>query len=81
MPRITAVVKNLIIINVLVYIGAQVLLGENQGILAFHQPGGRYFNPFQIVSHMFMHGSFNHLLFNMLSLFFLGPIVESTSRI
>jgi membrane associated rhomboid family serine protease len=34
------------------------------------------FMPLQIVASMFMHGSVNHLVMNMLSLFFLGPIVE-----
>ena len=27
---------------------------------------------------MFVHGSFNHILVNMLGLFFIGPVVEKT---
>ncbi len=38
--------------------------------------GSTGFMPMQIVTSMFMHGSTNHLIMNMLSLFFLGPIVE-----
>jgi membrane associated rhomboid family serine protease len=34
------------------------------------------FMPMQIVTSMFMHGNTNHLVMNMLSLFFLGPIIE-----
>jgi membrane associated rhomboid family serine protease len=34
------------------------------------------FMPMQIVTSMFMHGNANHLIMNMLSLFFLGPFVE-----
>jgi membrane associated rhomboid family serine protease len=39
-------------------------------------PASDYFQPYQIISHMFMHSSVGHLFFNMLSLFFLGPYVE-----
>jgi membrane associated rhomboid family serine protease len=39
-------------------------------------PHSPTFMPMQIVTSMFMHGSTNHLVMNMLSLFFLGPIVE-----
>ena len=34
------------------------------------------FRPFQILSYMFTHADFTHILFNMLSLVFLGPMVE-----
>ena len=82
MPRVTEVVKHLLIINVLVYIGA--LVAANTGlipspsVLALYPFGSELFHPYQIVSHMFMHdwGSFGHLMFNMLTLFFLGPWVE-----
>lgn len=76
MPRITEVVKNLIIINVLVFAGAWFILDGNVGALAMHWPTSPYFKPFQIVSHMFMHGSIMHLLFNMVALFMFGPPLE-----
>ena len=86
LPRLTGVVKNLIIINVIVYFGAIVLeqtTGIPREILYMWPPNcqqavpwGAPFQPFQIVTHMFMHGSLSHILFNMLSLYFLGPLVE-----
>jgi membrane associated rhomboid family serine protease len=85
-PRLTGVVKNLIIINVIVYLGAMLLessAGIPRQILYMWPPNslaeapwGQPFQPFQIVSHMFMHGGTSHILFNMLTLYFLGPMVE-----
>lgn len=85
------VVRHLIIINVLVFIGSYAILGSetwsytdreytNLGrlFLAVYLPGSEHFRPFQIVTHMFMHGDLGHLAFNMLSLFFFGPMVEMT---
>lgn len=89
MLRLTDVVKNLLIINVLVFFAVKFLIPipglERFFVLVY--PGHAYpdpmsgvmytFEPVQIVTHMFMHGSVQHLLFNMLGLFFLGPLVES----
>lgn len=76
MIRITEVVKHLLIINVIIYFGTQFLLPDSR-MLSLYYPASEHFQPYQIVSHMFMHGDFSHLLFNMLTLFFLGPMVES----
>ncbi len=46
--------------------------------LAMFYPRSDYFRPWQIVTHMFMHGSFTHLLFNMFALFMFGPPIEMT---
>ena len=79
--NITPVVKNLLIINVLVYFGAITLgssLGEgfiNQW-LAVHYPTSEYFKPIQLITYMFMHGSLTHILFNMFGLYMFGPPVE-----
>ena len=88
--RITDVVKHLLIINILMYIGAWILLQGNRDLLAmwyplpeqmiqyeYIKPYLKDFQPFQIVTHMFMHGSEGHLFFNMLGLFFFGPYLES----
>ncbi len=85
----SGVVKHLILLNVLVFIGSYVLLGsegwnplvgdyEHLGrlSLALFMPGSAHFQPYQLVTHMFMHGSLGHLAFNMLSLFFFGPMIE-----
>ncbi len=76
MNRITDVVKNLLIINVIVFFGVRLL---PQGLLPefnLYSPQTGLFKPFQIITHLFMHADERHLFFNMLSLFFLGPMVE-----
>lgn len=85
----SGVVRHLIILNVLMFIGTYAILGSetvnyNTGeieslgrlYLAAYMPGSPHFEPFQIVTHMFMHGDLGHLAFNMLALYFFGPMVE-----
>lgn len=83
------IVLHLIIINALMYIGSFALLGQElwnprtreiaelgRLKLAAFMPGSQYFEPYQIITHMFMHGNLMHLLFNMMALFFFGPAIE-----
>jgi membrane associated rhomboid family serine protease len=82
MMRLTDVVKSLIILNVVIYFAAVVLFPQFGDWLPFHYPRiitreGTSFQPFQIITHMFMHGGITHLLFNMVGLFFFGPPLES----
>ena len=88
MHRVTDVVKNLMIINVIVFFAVRYLIPVpgidrffmlvNPG-LEFADGGIIYkFEPIQIITHMFMHGDVTHLFFNMLGLYFLGPYVESS---
>lgn len=84
MFRLTDVVKNLILLNVVVYlVGILVLpkVGLGPQFLFMYDPFEPLsgFQAYQIVSHMFMHdpGGFSHILFNMLTLAFLGPMVET----
>lgn len=91
------IVKNLIIINVLVFL-AQTMFDRQYnltGILAlypaipeqlrqylveFRHPEylqGERFYPYQIATHMFTHGSFMHILFNMFGLWMFGKILEN----
>ncbi len=79
MPKITEIVKNIIIINVIVYFGTVTLPDAfssyaNLGAMYFFK--SPFFRPFQLVTSMFMHANFMHLAMNMLGLYFLGPIVE-----
>lgn len=79
LPRLSDGVKHLIIINALVFFGAMTLngFGISAQTLALHHPGSPDFRIWQFITHFFMHGSFNHLMFNMLSLYFLGGMVET----
>lgn len=76
MGRLTDVVKHLLIINVIVFVAFGIIFSQYAGYLYLY-PNKIEFQPYQIVSHMFMHGGMQHILFNMLSLFFLGPMVEN----
>lgn len=75
MQRLTPVVKNIVIINVIVFI-AQGLVPSLTGIISLHKLGAESFAPYQFFTYMFAHGGFFHIFFNMLMLFFLGPLLE-----
>ena len=73
------VVKNLIIINVVMLILTELLKisGINlNGILGLYFPKSEFFRSWQVVTHMFMHGDFIHLLFNMFALWMFGRVLE-----
>ena len=46
---------------------------EHFSLFYFKSP---FFKPFQLVTHMFMHGGFAHILFNMYALFIFGSVLE-----
>jgi membrane associated rhomboid family serine protease len=75
------VVKNIIMLNVLmllVYYGAARVFGiDLNSVLGLYFPKSEQFMPLQIVTHMFMHGGFWHLFFNMYALFIFGQILEN----
>jgi membrane associated rhomboid family serine protease len=76
MERISDVVKHLLIINILMFFGTN-LLGEGIRMsLALYFPTSEYFRPYQLVTHMFMHGNLSHLFFNMFALYMFGPPLE-----
>ncbi|MCQ4035876.1 rhomboid family intramembrane serine protease [Kaistella montana] len=75
--QIPPITRNIIIINVVVFILTYLLNSEMmyQYLAAFY-PFSPFFHSWQILTHMFMHGSFMHILFNMLTLYSFGPILE-----
>jgi membrane associated rhomboid family serine protease len=77
---IPPVVKNLIIINALMLLATYIL--EMKGIdlakiLGLHYVQSPDFRPYQLVTHMFMHGNLMHLVFNMFALWMFGRVLES----
>ncbi len=79
--NIPPITKNLLIINVLFYIVSLYFLkiGTNLiPVLGTHYFGSPLFEPYQIITHMFMHdlNSFMHILFNMLLLVMFGGHLE-----
>jgi membrane associated rhomboid family serine protease len=75
------VVKNIIMLNILMllasYAGGIAFGIDLNRLLGLYFPESELFKPFQILTHMFMHGSFWHIFFNMYALFIFGPILES----
>jgi len=78
--NIPPVVKNLIIINVLMLLATYIVsmrgvdLNSVLGLHFFLSPA---FRPYQLVTHMFMHGGITHLFFNMFALWMFGRILEN----
>lgn len=98
MSSLTDAVKNLLIINVVLFIGTMAILGDPAGqafqilvsqpdsadflewkkmILALFYPTSDYFQPYQLITHMFMHSDMGHLFFNMFGLYMFGPPIEN----
>lgn len=78
---ITDAVKHLLIINVLMYIGMMTVGHQGEPFstwFALHFPKNPLFQPWQVLTHMFMHSSqtFAHILFNMFALWMFGTAVE-----
>ncbi len=77
------VVKNLIIINIICFLpslfyshgfsGNSDPVAEHFGVYYFNSP---LFRPWQVITHMFIHGGWVHIFFNMFVLFSFGPAVE-----
>ena len=78
MQKTTPIVLNLIIINALVFV-AQMVLDKTTGLtnyIALYSYQSDLFKPYQLVTHMFAHGGFMHILFNMYALWMFGAVLE-----
>jgi membrane associated rhomboid family serine protease len=77
---IPPIVKNLIFINILMllayYAVGSIFDIDLNRILGLYFPKSELFKPIQIVTHMFMHGGFTHLFFNMFALYMFGQVLE-----
>ena len=76
LSSIPAATKNIILINVCIWI--MTALNENfmYEKFALFYPTSPFFHWWQPVTHMFMHGGFFHLFFNMYTLYFFGRVLE-----
>ena len=74
--QIPTVTKNLLAINILMFIAT--CINENFMVMNFAMfyPASPFFKPWQLLTHMFMHDGFWHVFFNMYSLLMFGSILE-----
>ncbi|HOY37923.1 MAG TPA: rhomboid family intramembrane serine protease [Bacteroidales bacterium] len=73
------VVKNILIINIILFLATYIL--QRTGInlndyLAIYSIKSSHFQPYQLITHMFMHGSIAHIFFNMFALWMFGRVLE-----
>ena len=80
MIQITPMVKQLLILNVLFYIGSQIVGAPAYDLLSMYYPESPQFHFWQIFSHMFMHARYSdnimHIVFNMFALYSFGSALE-----
>src|SRR5690554_7009817 len=75
MNQITPVVKQLLIVNVILFAGT-FIVPELSSYFALYYPESPGFRIWQIITHMFMHGGAAHILFNMFALYSFGSVLE-----
>jgi membrane associated rhomboid family serine protease len=75
MPPLQPVTRALLLINVAVFFLARLFGGGIESVFALW-PLGTNFLPWQVVTYAFLHGSFEHLFFNMLGLWMFGSELE-----
>jgi len=73
---IPPVTKNIIIINIIIFIATQINQNFMIGTFAMFYPTSPYFKIWQPITHMFMHGNIWHIFFNMYTLMIFGMYVE-----
>jgi membrane associated rhomboid family serine protease len=78
---IPPVIKNLLIINILVFLAQQAFGKEMElridmmfGLHDFRSP---FFRIYQLITYMFLHGGWDHILFNMFALWMFGSVLEN----
>ncbi|MGB3618791.1 MAG: rhomboid family intramembrane serine protease [Catalinimonas sp.] len=81
--QLTPVVKNLLLINVGLLAAEYLMVSDSSMFSSLFAQwfGLRYvladsFRPWQFLTYMFIHAGLSHIFFNMLGLFFFGPLLE-----
>jgi rhomboid-like protein len=73
------VVKNLVLLNILMFVATAFLSTPDMDLtnmLGLHYPDSPEFEPYQLVTYMFMHGGIGHIFFNMFALLMFGSQLE-----
>lgn len=74
--NLTPIVRALILANAAVFVLSFLMMPQLLDYLAVYYPQSQSFRIWQILTHMFTHGGWMHLLFNMLTLLSFGPVLE-----
>lgn len=77
---IPSVTKNIIIINVIIWVASEIMKYRGSDFMyeqfALFYVTSPFFKPWQFITHMFMHGGFWHVFFNMYTLLIFGSVLE-----
>ncbi len=76
MGRLTETIKHLLIINILFFVATSLYGNQMYEWFSLYFPQNEHFRFWQILTHMFMHGGFMHILFNMYALWAFGTPLE-----
>ena len=76
LERIPPVTRSLLIINVIMFVATLINEKFMIGTFAMFYPASPLFRWWQPLTHMFMHGGWWHILFNMYTLVMFGMVVE-----
>jgi membrane associated rhomboid family serine protease len=74
LPQVTKIV---LLINVILFILDYLLHNVIIKYLGLYSIHTQAFQPYQLVSHMFLHANLGHIFFNMFGLYMFGKILES----
>jgi membrane associated rhomboid family serine protease len=77
---LSPVVKILLIINVAMFVLTEFIAPNLASLFCVYYPTSEDFQPFQILTHMFMHHGIGHIFFNMFCLATFGPVIEAVWR-
>lgn len=73
--NLPTVTKNLLIINIICFIGSMIFKQASTFFGVFY-PDSPFFKIWQVITYMFMHGGFAHIFFNMFALVMFGGVIE-----
>ncbi|MBR4740237.1 MAG: rhomboid family intramembrane serine protease [Bacteroidales bacterium] len=76
LQNIPVVTRNLLYVNIIMYVATLINEDFMVGTFAMFFPTSPYFRWWQPITHMFMHGGFWHIFFNMYTLVMFGMVVE-----
>ncbi|MEM9416815.1 MAG: rhomboid family intramembrane serine protease [Bacteroidota bacterium] len=78
MQRLTPIVRNLLLINIGIFLAQRLLGLDLIRLLGLRYVFSEVFRPYQLFTHLFVHANLGHLFSNMFALFMFGPILEHT---